>query len=315
MRLEAIAAARAAQAERPSAEGLSRLVAWQIAVHRYRAALFDAEACGPACDRQRAEALYRMGEYERAVPLLDEQDPLSILWKVDALEALSRFEDSDAVLARVAAGSGLAADDARFLGARGRSAARRGDFAGAAALFRAALEADPFDGEAWFGLGRALVQGGDRAEGLRVLERHRRLVPLLDAVDFAQRGLDLAPAHAPNWTALGDAERALERFDRADAAYRRAEELAQGDQIVPNALRWSRLLVEGRGDVQAAVDVLARAAQRASDARLHVRAGDILLDARRASEAVAEFEAARALRPQDPEIARRLAAARAASGR
>lgn len=315
LRVEAIAAARAELGESPDSEALSRLVAWQMAIHHYQPALADAERCGAACDRQRAEVLYHMGEYARAVELLDERDPLGVLWKVDALEALSRFEESDAVLARAIQGSRVSPDDPRILGAQGRSAARRGDFTGAAAAFRAALAVDPFDGESLFGLGRALVQGGDREAGLRALERHRALVPLLDGVDFAQRGIDLAPAHAPNWTALGDAERAIRRFDRADAAYRRAAALAEGDELVPNALRWARLLAEDRGDTQAAVDLLVRTSRRAPDVRLHVRAGDVLLDARRATDALAQFEAARALRPTDAKIAERIAAARAAGAR
>jgi len=84
---------------------------------------------------------------------------------------------------------------------------------------------------------------------------------------------------------------------------------------VPNALRWARLLAEDRGDTQAAVDLLVRTARRAQDARLHVRAGDVLLEARRASDALVQFEAARALRPSDARIAERIAAARAAGAR
>ncbi len=315
LRLEAIAAARAELGEAPAAEALGRLVAWQLAVHRYEAALADAARCGAPCDRQRAEALYHLGEYARAVEILDERDPLAVLWKIDALEALSRFAESDAVLARARAGSAVSAQDPRLLGAVGRSAARNGDLAAAAQAFRAALAADPFDGEALFGLGRALVQAGQREEGLRVLERHRRLSPLLDAVDFARRGVDLAPAHAPNWTALGDAERALGRGERAESAYRRASELAQGAELVANALRWARLLSEDRGDAQAAVDLLQDTARREPDARLHVRAGDVLLAARRTPEAIAAYERARALRPQDAEIAKRIEAARSGGAR
>lgn len=314
-RVEAIAAARAEVEARPTAEGWSRLVAWQLAVHLDQAALADAVRCGAPCDRQRAEALYHLGQYAAAVELLDERDPMAALWKIDALEALSRFEESDAVLARAKASGGVPSDDARLLGAEGRSAARRGDHAGAATAFRAALAADPFDGESLFGLGRALVQAGEREEGLHVLERHRLLVPLLDAVDFARRGVDLAPAHAPNWTALGDAERALPRLERAEAAYRRAAECARGDELVANALRWARLYADDRGDAQAAVDLLVRTARHAPDARLHVRAGDVLLASRRPREAVAQYEQAQLLRPKDGEIAKRLSAARAAEPR
>ncbi|MCY2960168.1 MAG: tetratricopeptide repeat protein [Planctomycetota bacterium] len=314
-RVEAISAARSELGAEPSAESWSRLIAWQLAVHRYQAALEDTERCGPPCTAQRAEALYHLGEYARAVEILDERDPLAVAWKIDALEALSRFEESDAVLARAKAGASPGSDDPRLLGAEGRSLARRGEFGAAARAFRAALVADPFDGEALFGLGRALVQGGEREEGLRVLERHRALAPRLDAVDFARRGVDLAPAHAPNWTVLADAERALTRLDRAESAYRRAAELGKGEELVANALRWARLCSEDKGDIQAAVDLLVRTSRRGPDPRLLVRAGDLLVGARRGREAIALFEEAQALRPQDTEIAKRLATARAGDGR
>lgn len=315
LRLEAIAAARTEIGVSPAPEILGRLVAWQLTVHRYEAALADAVRCGTPCDRQRAEAHYHLGQYASAVELLDERDPLSVLWKIDALEALSRFEESDAVLQRARRQAIVSAEDPRLLGALGRSAARRGDMTAAAQAFRTAVAADSFDGEALFGLGRALVQSGQREEGLRELERHRRLVPLLDAVEHARRGIDLAPMHAPNWTALGDAERALPRGDRAESAYRRAAELARGEELAANALRWARLLQEDKGDVQAAVDLLARTARRVPDPRLYVRAGDVLLGARRPGEAIAYFEQGLALRPRDAEIAKRLEAARAAEKR
>lgn len=305
LRAEAIAAARAELGASPEPGAWTRIVGWQLAVHRYESALADAVRCGRPCDRQRGEALYNLGDYARAVELLDERDPTELLWKIDALEALSRFAESDAVLARARAT--VSNGDPRLLAAQGRSHARNGDVAAAAQSFRTALTIDPHDGEALFGLGRALVQSGRRAEGLSVLERHRRITPLLDAVEFARRGVDLAPAHAPNWTSLADAERELGRGDRARAAYARAAELAtQAGEIVANALRWARLLADDEGDAQGAVDLLARTAERAPDARLHVRAGDVLAAARRPAEAVAAYERALALRPQDAEIARRI---------
>lgn len=311
-RLEAIAAARARLGDAPTAEQWSRLVAWQIAVRRHQAAVEDALRCGAPCDAQRGEALYRLAAYERAVPLLDERDPLAALWKIDALEALGRHDESDAVLDRARAAGVLAPDDPRAACAEARRAARRGDLAAAERAYRVALAADACDAEALHGLGRLLVQAGRRAEGLEILAAHRRLRPLIDAVEFARQGLDLAPAHAPNWTALGDAERALPRLERAEAAYRRAAELARGGEVAANALRWARLLAEDRGDVQAAVDLLVRSAAREPDARLLVRAGDLLLAARRAPEAVRRYEEAQRLRPADAQIAERLAEARAA---
>jgi len=309
---EAIDSLRQNLGAEPADEARARLVVWQIAVHRYQAALADAQACGAPCDALRGEALYHLGEYARAVELLSEREPLQALWKVDALEALSRFAESDAALQR--ARELVGADDPRVLGAEGRRLAREGHFGQAAEAFRAAVQHDPCDGEALFGLGRALVQSGQREAGLAVLARHRALAPKLDAWDAARRGLDLAPAHAPNWTALGDAERALGRFDRAESAYRRGAELGAGEALVANTLRWARLLADDRGDAQAAVDLLTRTSRLVVDVRLFVRAGDVLMGARRAGEAVAAYQQALALRPSDGEIVQRVAKARDAAG-
>ena len=66
-------------------------------------------------------------------------------------------------------------------------------------------------------------------EDLRApLKELRRI--LLDRLDDAHRTVELAPHHGPNHAALGDAERALGRTDRAEAAYRAA--LERGADIV-----------------------------------------------------------------------------------
>jgi tetratricopeptide (TPR) repeat protein len=312
-RLLAIERLRTEIGTSPAPELRARLVTWQIAVHRYRAALADAGPCGAPCDALRGEAHYHLGEYAEALPLLSRTDGLHLLWRVDALEALGRFRESDAELVR--AREVLGADDPRVLGAEGRRLLRMAQPAGAVGAFQAALERDPLDGEALYGLGRALIQAGKREQGLAALERHRALVPLLDAFDFARRGVDLAPAHGPNWTALGDAERALGRLERAEAAYRRCEELAAGEALVPNALRWARLLAEDRADPAAATALLRRTVSRQADARLYVRLGDLELASGRAAQAREAYERALALRPADAEIAARLERARAAEGR
>lgn len=309
-RAEAIEARRAELAG-TTGEAWRELVAWQLSVHRAKQALEDALRCGPACDTLRAEAHYALDEYAAAVPLLDESDPVQALWKIDALEALSRFDESDAALAR--ARERFGASDSRFHGCDGRRLARLGRHAEAATAFRAALAVDPLDGEAHFGLGRALVASGAREEGLKVLGEHRRLVPLLDELDFARRSVDLAPNHAPNHTAVGDAERALGRRDAARAAYARAEALGRGAELVPNALRLARLCADDENDLEGALAALARAHTRFPDARLCVRRGDLLLAARRDAEAIAAYEDAAKLRPGDAEIAKRLESARARS--
>ena len=85
--------------------------------------------------------------------------------------------------------------------------------------------------------------------------------------------------------------------------------------MVPIALRYARLLSEDRDDLEAALEVLASAAHRlepGDDARLFVRAGDLLLAADRPVEALHQLERARELRPRDRAIAERVETARAA---
>jgi tetratricopeptide (TPR) repeat protein len=261
-------------------------------------------------DAMRGRALSALGRFEQALEHLPRTDFASMCQRIDALEALGRIDEADGEIDQALA---LAApNDARADELIGRRAARRGRFDEAVAAFRNALAKEPLDRAALFGLGQALVKSGKRDEGTRVLAEHRRLLPLLDQLDFAEQSLDLDPRNGPNYAALGDAERALGRIERAEAAYVRAEELAEPDQLVPIVLRHARLLAEDRRDIDGAVRVLEAAAQRTPDPRLLVRAGDLLAEAGRAREAVERLERALALRPQDAQIQRRLEAARAA---
>jgi len=287
---------------------LVRVIAWELEVHRYKEALADALVCGAACDLARAEALYRLGDYAQAVTLLSGTDPDQVLMKIDALEALGRFGESDTVLA--AAQKVVSAEDPRFQACDGRRLARLGQQAAAIVAFRRAVAKDPLYAEALFGLGRALVANGERDAGLKVLQRHRELMPLLDQLDFAERAVDLAPAHAPNWSAVADAQRALGRIDLAQAAYERAGVLATSEQVVPNALRFARLLSDDRKDAKAAITMLERVHERVKDARLLVRAGDIARNEGQNELAIALYERALIEKPKDAEIQKRLDAAR-----
>ena len=154
------------------------------------------------------------------------------------------------------------------------------------------------------------MDSGRREEGLARLAEHRVLAQRLDALDFAQRGLDLAPLSAANHALLGDAERGLGRSERAQAGYRRGLELAGEAELVPIALRLARLLVEDRDDLEAALDLLETTGQRSSDARPWVRAGDLLQEAGRSMDAVQRYYKARELRPDDAAIEARIEAAR-----
>jgi tetratricopeptide (TPR) repeat protein len=305
-------------AQKPEDGALRReLAQWQVALHRYAAAIETLDGAGgarPKEDELRGRALWALGRFEEALAVLPRVSVDERCLRVDALEALGRLDEADAEIDSLLR-ENIPADDPRPDEIAGRRAARRGQHAEASQWFRKALAKDPLDRAALFGLGQSLLKSGEREEGAKVLAEHRQLVPLLDQLDFAQQSLELEPLSGPNHAALGDAERALGRIDRAQAAYRRASELAKPEQITPIVLRYARLVAEDRRDIPAAVRMLDEAAARAKDPRLFVRAGDLLLGAGRPSEAVERFARALELRPQDTAIRERWTAAQAATGR
>lgn len=310
-RAEAIEVLSAAAREAPTDELVRRRLAEaELAVHRYAAALAHAEGLGTELDGLRGSALYRLGEFERALAVLGRDDVEALLMRIDCFEALARFDEAERDLARLLELTG--ARDARVAVLQGRCAARKGDTRLAESCYRRALALDATDAAALFGLGTLCVRSERREEGLKLLAEHRRVTPLLDKLDFARRSIDLAPAHGPNHAALGDAERALGHIEAAENAYRRAQELARPDELTPIVLRHARLLAEDRRDASAAVRLLDEVHARAADVRLLVRAGDVLLECGRREEALARFEAALRLRPNDGEIEKRARAARGA---
>ncbi len=287
----------------------ARLVAWELAVHRYASALEHA-GDAPALASQRGVALYRLARYDEALPLLPAADAFLALLRLDALEALDRLDEHDRELATALEVFG---PSAYLLALDGRRLARAGEHAAAAERFRAALELDPYHATAMFGLGQALVRNGEREQALAVLAEHRRIAPLLDQLDFARRGVDLAPLHGSNHARVADVERQLGRLDRAEAAYELAVELSEDQELVPIALRWARLAAEDRGDPDAALAILDAALARATDLRLLVRRGDVLFEAQRPQAAARAYERALEVRPDDRQLQERLAAARAAA--
>jgi tetratricopeptide (TPR) repeat protein len=302
--------AAAEKAGEKAATGLRLELARRLAdVHRYEAALEHAQGAGPEGAALRGRLLFRLGRHAEALAELPENEADSLRLRVDVAEALGRFEESDRALEKLLAMAGRENPAAAALLAR--QAARRGEFELAAKEYERALGFDACNAAARFGLGQALLRLGQRERALEQLNEHRRLLPLLDQLDFAERAVDLAPNHASNVAAVGDAERALGRFDRAEAAYRRAAELAKPDEVVPIALRQARLAAEDRNDPRAAVEMLERAAKRVDDARLWVRAGDLMLSLGDRAGARTRFERALALRPQDEEIRKRFEATKA----
>lgn len=300
-------------AEHPeSSPGWLELAGWRSRIRRHEGALEalaqlpEDVAKGAAASRLRGEALYALGRLAEALNWLDPELETHSNYRLDALESLGRTLELAAELEH--AGKLFGADRPEILLRRGQLALRAGDPQGARAHFERALDLDDLELRAMFGLGTALVRLGERELGLEHLSQHRRLLPLLDAVHFAQESLAIAPNHAPNYVTLAEAWRDMGRLDRAEQAFRQALPRTTVDDAAPVGLRWARFLEEHRSDPQAAVDHLDRVAtQLPQDPRLPVRAGDILARAGDKPGAAQRFRIALKLRPGDAQIEARLA--------
>lgn len=306
-RQESLAALEVAAGQTPALAGL--LAERLMAVHHYQRALAVAVPLGDAGRPIRGACLYLLGRYDEALVELPGDDPLTAVMRVDALVVLGRHQQAWQELER--AGPTLDESQPAVHALRGRLLAASDQHDLAAESFSRALQLDPLELSALFGLGRSLLRLQRTDEARALLEEHRRLTPLVDAYDAAVRAVDLSPSHAANHALLGDCERNLGRLQRAAAAYAQAAALAQGEDLVPVALRQARLLADDLNDLDAAVACLDGAAQRVPDSRLRVRAGDLLARARRWHEAADRYGAALALRPDDAQVQSRLQHAQA----
>ena len=308
-RARALTAWEAALVEQPGDQALrARLVRGALDAARFELALAHSPGLGPADRGLRGEALYFLARYEEALEALA-SDARGQRLAAECLWALGRLEELEERLPALRRALGERAVEVRRLEAR--LLLQRGDDLEAIPLLREVLAQEPLDAEASFALGRALVREGSRQEGLALLERHRTLVPLLDALDFARRGVALAPLGAGNQAALAEAWEDLVAHDpgaleRAAAAHDRALALARGAELVPVALRAARFEAELRGSHEQAARLLAAALERAGDVRLRVRRADHLAQAGDIEEARRELRRALEQRPGDNAIQQRL---------
>jgi predicted O-linked N-acetylglucosamine transferase (SPINDLY family) len=224
--------------------------------------------------------------YERAI----EQDPTSAEAHLnlgviaerrgDYEEAARRYERA----LELRPGSALASQNlAVALALRAREAARGGSLREAIALFEQAIQRNPRSADAWFGLGVACAESGERARAevcyeVALLARPEHAealnnlgVVLQDRGDLAratecfERAAALAPASPEPPTNLGVLHMAHHRFDEARAAFERAVALDPA-----HAAAWNNLgiLAQDLGDVRAALRHYRRAA------RLHPEASN-----------------------------------------
>lgn len=258
----------------------------------------------PELKRERARALFFAGRYEAALELLDQADQRQVFLALDALEALGRLKEHDDLLARTSAKIGV--EDPRVATAEGRVALRKRLYAHAIECFERARAREPWRLDALFGLGRARLLSGEREAGLQLLNEHRRLVPLFDQLDFAERGVELDPTHGPNHARVGDLERTIGRLGRAELAYRRALGFAQGADRTPIVLRLARFLTDERSNAKQAIELLVAETRSGFDPRLLVRLGDRYAADGDRVQALATYRRVLAQRPNDAAVLRRV---------
>lgn len=281
------------------------LAEWQVEVHLYKAALSTLDAStlppgtSPVRDSLRARCLWMLGRYEEALERLDRSLPLEASLRVRAHLRLGQLEEAREELDALPA-------EGSTLRLRAELLVLEGEYAPARELLEPLHQQDPHDPELLFLLGRARLRCGAREEGLALLETHRRLTPLFDDLEFARRGVDLDPLHAPGHARVGDVERAIGRSQRAAEAYSRAWALASPEELPPIALRRARLEHEDRDDARAAITLLGEAYGRTRDVRLLVRAGDYARESGDRQLARELYLEARKARPQDPAIRQRI---------
>ncbi len=286
------------------------LVHWQLAAAQFEGALHTAKDLPAEQRGLRGRALYFLGRYEECLEFLGQEDPSELRMRVEAHKYLGQLEQALGLLPQLRKVFGSASVDVLLLEARDHQG--RKQYEEAAQKFAAVRRQKPLEAEALFGLGQCYIRLKRTQEARTLLESHRRLIPLLDALDFAQRGVDIAPSSAPNQATVAEAWQALSEFDpqaaeHALVAYERATLLAKDGERTPIALRLARFHWETMKSSEAALSTLAKAIQLSVDPRLRVRRADYLVELGRPQEALAELRDVLVLRPGDPAILKRIA--------
>jgi tetratricopeptide (TPR) repeat protein len=186
-------------------------------------------------EREEAEACYRRG-----MRLNPGYSTVHNWFGLDHLAMLGRFEEAEAEikLARLLdPWSTIIVEGEAFL------QLLRGEYDGAIRISREALEIDSKFYKSWTSIGRAMIQKGDYAEGIEMLEKGRSLA-----------------GNVPNILgALGQAHALAGNTPRAREILRELQTSAEGRSVSFSAVAIVHL---GLGETSSALDALERACER-----------------------------------------------------
>ena len=170
--------------------------------------------------------------------------------------------------------------------AAGSTAYRAGDFEGAVAQYREAVQRNPDDAEAHSNLGQVLVRMKQAEEALPHFDRAIQLIPNRWAYHFNRA------------RALG----MLERWPEAVAGYRQAQQLYPDDYAIAFNLGQA---LQRTGDDAAAVEEFKRAASLdATDPSFQMAIGMAYERLKKPAEAAAAYAEALRLAPEAPDAER-----------
>ena len=202
---------------------------------------------------------------------------------------LGRYAEADRELEQALKADPRDAESHRLSAVSMRS---RADLEGAAASFSRAVELDPDDHEALFGLANVLIASGDAERGRRLLERFERLRQGAGEVEQLRRLLDARPGDVEARMAL--AGRLLRGGLEPEAARQYEAVLAYDAGQVDARLHLGRIYRD-RGDTLRALQVLSAAP--VEDVRLAFFLGSLQLMRGDLEAGAAALERAAALDP------------------
>jgi protein O-GlcNAc transferase len=200
----------------------------------------------------------------------------------------------------------------------GLKCCRGGDLAGAEQVFRAIVQADSLNAQAWALLGAATLGQGRAADALPQLHQAVSLDPshvdalgnlgialftlgrLEEAVACFQHALQLRPDFPEGRNNLGNALVHLGRLDEAVTEFQYALRL-RPDYVSAHHNLANALLAQGKPD-EAAVGFRQVLVLRPNFAAAHNNLGNVLLKLARHDEAVESFRRAIALDPANPQF-------------